>query len=453
MTNAETTRQGLGATLWRSHRNIKLRLGIGFVNRLLLAMTGPLMAIYLAERFGEVRAGLLLAIVVVVTMACTIAGGHWADSRGRRPTLLRTEFGVGIGYLGMALANTPWFHSPVMTYAFYLVSACASGIGLPANDAVIMDVATPALRTSIYTINYWSLNLAFAIGAMAGGFFYHGHFLELLAGGSVLTAGVFAVTSFWLEETAPGLGKKASAAIGRFRRVWENYRHAAKDRVFTKLVAAAILITAIELQLTYYVGIKLAAGFPYQRVIDAGGWHVAADGVRMLGILRTLNTVLVVLLALVATRVFGRLPENVRMHAGLVMFTGGFMVMAVSRNAWVLIAVTLVYTVGELMNVPVRQAIMADIIDPTMRARYMALYGLRPRAGALIAALCVVAGSVLTPWVMAAIFGVMGAASMYLMRVPSRMRRVRLARFAYQAADAELTSAITQRLPILKEGV
>jgi DHA1 family multidrug resistance protein B-like MFS transporter len=147
----------------------------------------------------------------------------------------------------------------------------------------------------------------------------------------------------------------------------------------------------------------------------------------MLGVLRTLNTVLVVVLALVVGRLLRRLRETVRMYAGIGLFIAGFMGMAVTGNAWGLIALSFTYTIGELMHVPVRQALMADLVHPEHRSKYMALYGLRTRAAGLTASLSVIVGSVVPPAGMALLFGVLGTGAALLLRTPVRVRRERAA--------------------------
>ncbi|WP_371480623.1 MFS transporter [Kitasatospora sp. NBC_00315] len=424
--------------LWSVHRNIKLRLGVGFVNRFLSFMLAPLMAIYLTSALGAAVAGALLSLVVIVSLASTFYGGHLADVRGRRFTLLIAETGVVAGYLGMALANSALWHSAPATYVFFLLLSCSGALAFPANDSVLMDVATPEIRTTLYTVNYWSMNLAFAFGAAVGGFFYGRHFPHLLWAGVLLSAGVLATTFAALAETAPALGSRRPEDKG-VRAAFTGYVEAARDRLFARIVIAAILLSTVELQLTYYLGVRLADHFTPQTPLRLGSWAPVVDGVQMLGILRTLNTVLVVLLALVAKRLFGLFSERVGMHLGIVLFTVGFMGLAVSDNAWLLIALSFVYTVGELMNVPMRQAVMADVINPRKRSKYMALYGLRSRAAALLASFGVALGPLLTPYGMAALFAAFGGISMLLLRAPSRQREERRAHYEARAAAEAAT--------------
>jgi DHA1 family multidrug resistance protein B-like MFS transporter len=407
----------------RAHPLIRVRLAVAFVNRFLNFMLTPLVAILLAASYGSATTGLLLLVVVAATIVCTFVGGHLSDARGRRPTLLLSEGGVVVAYAGMFLANSPWWHSTALAYGCFLLNSCMGALGFPAADAVMTDIATPGTRAALYTVNYWLMNLAFASGAAVGGLFYGAHFAALLLLGLILSAAVWTVTLTRLTETRPerttpgaGAGQGVGAAL-------RGYARAAADRVFLRLVLAAVLITSVEQQLTYYLGIHLAAHFRPQTLLHLGSWRVHLDGVGMLALLRTLNTVLVVVLALVVGRLVRWLPETVRMYTGIALFITGFMGLAVTGSPWGLIALSVVYTVGELMHVPVRQALMADLVDPGHRSKYMALYGLRTRAAGLTASLSVIIGSVVPPAGMALLFGVLGTGAALLLRVPVRVRR------------------------------
>ncbi|MFF4127783.1 MFS transporter [Microbispora rosea] len=398
------------------HPNLRVRIAVGFLQRLLDSMVMSFMAIYLAFEYGVAVAGVLVVTVMVLGVVGTLAGGHMSDARGRRRTLLLGETGVCVTFALMAVADSPAWHSPALVYCGYLVNKFAASFAMPANDAMILDVTTPESRKLVYTINYWSINLALAFGALLGGFLYNGHFTLLLTLAAAGTVAIAAATYFLIAETKPeeteqGLGETGAAAGPRgsiLRDFANGYRLVLQDRAFGRLLVAATLFMSIELQLINYIGVRLARDLPAQNLLSIGSWSIRVDGVEMLGILRAENTVLVVALALVAHLVLRRVPDRVRMYAGAGLFTAGYMVLAVSDTGWVLLVAALVLTVGELMDVPVRQALLADMVPAASRTRYMAVYNLNIRVALVVASLCITVGSVLPPWGMAALYGVFG---------------------------------------------
>ena len=165
------------------------------------------------------------------------------------------------------------------------------------------------------------------------------------------------VTFFKIDETAPAgtVSQKTESARAYVRSFASGYRAVLADRLFSALLIAATLRMAIEVQINYYINVRVSETFEEQRLFSLGSWDATVNGVEILGILRAENTLLVVLLALVVHRLLRRMSDGPRLYAGVILFTGGYMVMAVSGNGWLLLLAMLVLTVGELLNVPVHK--------------------------------------------------------------------------------------------------
>ncbi|MFE2377493.1 MFS transporter [Streptomyces sp. NPDC059398] len=416
------------------HPNIKLRMGVGFVQRLLSVMLVPLMVIHLAALYGAAAAGVLTLLVAAAGIASNFVGGHLADIVGRKPLLVAGEAGAAVSFAALALANSPWWQSGVATFVFYLVNTCLSGAATPAADAMMVDVSTPESRPLVYTINYWSINMAFTVGALVGGFLYGGHFALLLTGGAALSVLTAFVTWRWLAETAPSLDPALAGTpdaveppAGGIMPMLRGYLSVARDHVFFRLLVAAVLTRSIEVQISYYIAVRLSAHFPRQTLAGLGAWTPRLDGVAMLGVLRAVNTALVVALALFANSLFRKLSDRARLYVGIALFTAGYMVWAVSDSGWVLIAAAVVLTVGEVVNVPVKQAILADLVDPAARSKYMAAYGLNARIGLLVGSLFVTLGALVPPLGISLLYGMFGVAAIVLYRSLLRLRESRAA--------------------------
>ncbi|MFF8946816.1 MFS transporter [Streptomyces sp. NPDC014864] len=393
------------------HPNLRIRIVVGSVQRFLHVMVMPLMTVFLAERFGVAVAGAMVLVIAVCEVSGSLLGGYLADIHGRRPLLLAGEAGVVAAYVTMAAAATPWWENTGVVYAGFLAASLASNLAVPANDAMIVDVSTPESRQFVYTINYWSINFALACGVLIGGFLYRGYFPQLLAAVAAGSLVVFLVTFVKISETAPEgtAAEKSESARAYVRSFASGYRAVLADRLFSALLIAATLRMAIEVQINYYINVRVSETFGQQRLFGLGSWDAAVDGVEILGILRAENTILVVLLALVVHRLLRRVGDRPRLYAGVILFTGGYMVMAVSGNGWVLLAAMLVLTVGELLNVPVQQTMLADLVPERSRTKYMAVFNLNVRLALLIASLCMTLGAVVSRWGIAALYAVFGA--------------------------------------------
>ncbi len=386
---------------------LRVRVAVGFVNRLVDSMITSFMAIHLAFTFGIAAAGLLMFVVVALGVVGMLLGGQFSDRWGRRPTLLGAELAVFVTFGLMAAANTDRWSSATMVYVAFLLNKFAASVSLPAHDAMIVDVTTPEIRKQVYTIIYWAVNLALASGALLGAWLYSEHFTLMLVIAATCTVGVALTTLFLIRETRP-VDAEAGAAPSLLTEFVSGYRLVLRDNTFIRLMLAATLTLAIEFQLINYIAVRLARDMPAQDLLSLGSWAMRVDGVEMLGILRAENTALVVLLALFSHRLFRRLPDRHRLYVGVALFVGGYMVLAVNNTGWILMVAGLVYTVGELMSVPIRQTMLANMVPDHARTRYMAVYNLNIRVAQVIAALAITLGSVLAPWGMALLYSVFG---------------------------------------------
>jgi len=398
------------------HPTLRLRLVIAFVERALNTMVIPLMAIYLAAHFGSGPAGLLILGSVGVAVIASLSSGHFADVVGRRRTLLVGALAMAVGFTGMAVAAAPWWSSPLTVFVFYLLQAAAAAFIQPVHDAVIIDVTVPEERKAVYTINYWSFNIALATGALLGGFLYNHHFMGLLVGASVCALGASLLTYLFLEETAPPLPRALDAAGTVAKEVVRGYAVAVKDRRFMMLLIAMTLILGLEMQRTSgYVAVRIAQDVPTQSLLpfDIGVPNVT--GIQLLGILQASNTVCVVLLALVSERLMRRFDDRKRILIGVALFTVACVILATSDVASILLIAMLVLTLGELMHIPVMQTVLAGVVPERSRTRYMAVFNLNVRGGMVIASLSLSAGTLLSPWGMAGLYVVLGlcAAMLY----------------------------------------
>lgn len=426
----------------RIHPNIKLRIGVGFVQRFLDNMLIPLMAIHFARLYGPATTGLLIMVIAGTSIGCTFLGGHLADKYGRRPTLLTGELGACVAFAGIALVNSPLWSSGIATYGFYLLGTSMLSISRPANDSMIIDVSTTENRSRVYTIDYWSMNVAFVCGALVGGFLYAGYFRYLLLAAAALTFVVVAVTWFGISETIPKIATGSTGRQGGFRSILGGYVSVLRDRIFARLFLAALFGTGIEVQLSYYIGVRLSDEFAPQHLFGIGALQLSVDGVSMLGVIRAINTFLVVCLALLTARMFSRLSNKDRQSVGLALFTAGFMVLAVSNDPWLLITATVVFTVGELMDIPMRQTLLAEVVRPAARTRYMAVYYMHYRLALIMGSLCVTLGAVVAPLGMSLLYGAFGVAAILLCR----------SAFARQAErEDEIEVAPTQRQSVAEE--
>ena len=395
------------------HRNVRVRIGLAFVHKLIDAMILTFIAIYLAAHVGIATTGALILMFAVFAVFGMLLGGHLSEKWGRRPVLI---VGDVIGTAFLVLMTVAYFADwgPLAVYFSYAIVKFGTNMALPANDSTIIDVTPPEDRKYVYTVNYWVINLALGGGALLGGFLYGSHFGAVILGGAIGMGFALLVTVLLVAETKPESAAAAPPAKLRgLAQFTEGYRVVLADSTFRRLIIVATLVLTLEGQLSTAIGIRLSNDFGVQHVFPFGDVH----GVQMLGVLKAVNTVLVVLLALQVNTLLRRLSDRVRLYVGIPLYAGGFAVLAVTNTAWVLLAAVVVLTIGELMNAPMQQSLLADLAPEQGRPRYMAAYYLHIRFGQVLNSLLISLSAVLSTQGMAGIYLLFGVVILMQYRV------------------------------------
>lgn len=371
------------------------------------------MAIYFASYFGQTMAGLMMLVTVITGLLSSFFGGYYADVKGRKKVLVVSEQIRFVCLLLLALVNSKWIEMPLVTFFLFLINIVLISISTPANEAIIIDVSTPDTRKYVYSISYWITNLSLAIGSMLGAFLYKSHFFELIVIISVSSLISYMIIEKYLKETVqPNVQVEKVSLI----KIFKSYKPVLSNRLFMKYFLVGIVLLGIEMQLGNYISVRLAHEFGIQSLSQLFSFLEKIDGVQLFGILRTENTILVVLLISFVTRIGNRLSDRVSFNLGVILFVCGYSVVAVSNNAWILLLATLIFTLGELIYVPVFQAMFAEIVPEDARSKYAAVNKLNIRGAMMLGSFGIVIGAFLPSWLMAILYVVMGLISIYVYR-------------------------------------
>jgi MFS transporter, DHA1 family, multidrug resistance protein B len=402
------------------HPNIKLRLGMQFLGGLVSMAVIPFLAIYFAQKIGAAETGIILILIVISGVVGGFIGGHVSVKIGRRNIMIYSEIGVLVTYLFIAFCNSPWFDLPYVSAAFFLLNMLAGGMFQPAAQAMIIDVTDSESRKLVFTISYWLGNLATAIGGIMGAFLFKNYLFELFIGISGISLLSVLITIFFITETytpeqispEPSTAQPKSSPL----EMVQSYSAVLKDKLFMFYIVGAVFIFTLEQSLTNYIGIRLEKEIPEQSATLLG-MEFMLDGTKVLGFLKTENTLLVVLLSTVVLILFKKWKDHWNLVAGMFIFSVSFSALAFTSNIWFLFLLIFVGTIGELMYVPVKQAMIGDLAPSHARSTYMAYYSLTFYGAMIIASLLIIVGEWVSPVAMGGIllvFGLTGTALYYL---------------------------------------
>ncbi|MGW6737823.1 MDR family MFS transporter [Streptomyces sp. NPDC055013] len=333
------------------------------VNRL-GAFVATFMALYLTldRGYSATYAGLVAALHGLGGVVSSIGAGVMTDRLGRRPTLLVAQASTAV-----SVAVLGFVHHPVAIAAVAFVVGAASNASRPAVQAMMADIVRPEDRVRAFSLNYWAINLGFAISSMAAGFIAEVSYLA----GFLIEAGMTAVCAVVvfvkLPESRPERTKTEKAGEDEVR-----LGTVLRDRRFMSVVGLSFLVALIFQQGS--VGLPVAMG-------DAG--FSAAD----YGLAIAVNGVLIVALQIPVTRFIERRDAGRILIVSSLLAGYGFGLTAFAGSVGVFALTVCVWTLGEMLNAPTQTGLVVRLSPAQGRGRYQGMYTLSWSVAALVAPL------------------------------------------------------------------
>jgi len=398
------------------HPNVKLRLAMQFLGSLISMAVIPFLAIYFSQKIGATKTGIILICIVISGIIGGVIGGHISDKIGRKKIMIYAEIGILLSYLVITFCNSPWFDSPYFSALFFIINMFFGGMFQPAVQAMIIDITNPESRKIVFTISYWLGNLATAIGGIMGAFFFKNYLFELFIGVSLMSLISVLITIFFISETY--IPRTSSMTINdkqnfSLKELFTSYSNVFKDKLFMFYIAGAILVYSLEQSLTNYIGIRLEKEMTSQSA-SLFGIDFLLDGTKMLGFLRTENTILVVLLSSVVLLLFKKWKDQWTLVIGMVIFSICFSIFAITNNVLILFIAMFIGTIGELMYVPIKQAMLGDMAPSNARSTYMAFNSMTIYGAMVVASLLIIVGEWIPPVFMGVLLLILGLIGTFL---------------------------------------
>ena len=378
-------------------------------------MVIPFMFIYLHNVRGiELGvSGLIVATHAVLSIVSGPVFGSQIDRFGGKRMLAIALGILTIGYAGYTLVNEPW--------QGFLV-AVVSGIGVggfwPAQSTLITGLTPPDQRPSAFAMQRVVMNLGVGLGALTGGLIATtdspGSFSVLF----LLDAATFLVYAcvMLVLVPEPRLGAGHAGGTG-------SYREVLRYRPFVAVISLNALF--------------IFAGFSGFDVLPVYAKNEAGLSESQIGLLFLINTLVIVFTQLPTARlVRGRRRMPALALFGL-LWSGAWLLVPVAGAASapaafaVLVVVMVVFAVGQCLHGAVAGPLAADLAEPRLMGRYMALNALSWNIGFALGPALGGAGLALSPngvWIAASALCAIGAACTLAVEgaLPTRARRTPL---------------------------
>ncbi|MEV2254777.1 MFS transporter [Streptomyces sp. NPDC050147] len=333
------------------------------VNRL-GAFVATFMALYLTldRGYSATYAGLVAALHGLGGVVSSLGAGVMTDRLGRRPTLLIAQVSTAL-----SVALLGFMKDPLAIAAVAFLVGMASNASRPAVQAMMADIIRPEDRVRAFSLNYWAINLGFAISSAGAGFIAEFSYLAGFLIEAVMTMVCAVVVFVKLPESRPvrtALEKASEPDVG--------LGTVLRDGRFMGVVGLSFLIALIFQQGA--VGLPVAMG-------EAG--FTPAD----YGIAIAVNGVLIVALQIPVTRfIEHRDPQRLLIISAL-LAGYGFGLTAFAGSIGVFALTVCVWTVAEIINAPTQTGLVVRLSPTQGRGRYQGMYILSWAVASLVAPL------------------------------------------------------------------
>jgi MFS family permease len=334
----------------------RVLVGAAFIDRLGGTMLFPFFALYVTEKFnvGMTEAGLLLGIFSLAGLVGGMVGGALTDKIGRRSLVIFGLISSALGSVAMGFVTSlPAF------YALAVVVGFLGDIAGPAHGAMVADMLPEEQRSEGFGVLRIVGNLAWIIGPTIGGVLALRSYTLLFitdAVTSLITAGI---VYRLIPETKPAATEHAKSES--LLRTVIGYREVARDRLYMAFLLTSVLMLLVYQQMYSTLSVYLR---------DVHG--VPARGY---GLLMSIDAALVVVAQLPVARRVKNYPPMLMMALGTAFYMVGFTIYGFVSTYVLFIAAILLITVGEMIVLPVGQALAARFAPEAMRGRYMAFFG------------------------------------------------------------------------------
>jgi len=309
----------------------------------------PFLAIYMTRLgFSLAQAGLAIAGYGMGSLGACLLGGHLADRLGRRKTIVLSMFSAALAMLCLSQAR-----------ALPLIILCSAIAGLtgelyrPASSALLADLVPSGQRVTAFAAYRMSFNAGWAFGPMTAGLLAKHSFLWLFVGDAATSALYGVVAWFALPAGLRGSGEGNS--------LMETLRVVRDDRRFRQVLIAVLVVGLVFVQAFSTMSLD----------ITRSGFSAS-----IYGMVISLNGVLVVLCELPLTTLTKRYPVRRVMALGFLLIGVGFASNALTRTIPLMVMTTALFTLGEMIAMPVSGAYVADLAPADKRGLYMGAYGM-----------------------------------------------------------------------------
>jgi MFS family permease len=326
----------------------------------------PFLFIYLhnVRGIGLAVAGLILATHALVSIVAGPIFGSQIDRFGAKRMLGLSLAILTVGYAAYAFVNVPWQG---------FVVAAVSGVGVggfwPSQSTLIAGLTPAAQRPAAFAMQRVVMNLGFGLGALAGGLIAAADTPRSFEALFLLDAASFLAYGLVMVALVPSPTDSGGHERGRPG----SYRDVLRHRAFVGVIVLNSLL--------------IFAGYSGFDVLPVYAKNEAGLSETSIGLLFLVNTAVIIL----AQLPIARLARGRRRMPALALFGilwgAAWLLVPLAGAAStttamaILVVVMVVFAIGMCLHGAVAAPLVADLAEPHLLGRYMALNALSWQIG------------------------------------------------------------------------
>ncbi|MEU2232805.1 MDR family MFS transporter [Streptomyces vietnamensis] len=314
------------------------------------------LSLYLTVELGHSAwfAGLVVALHGLGGVAGSPLGGMLTDRWGRRPTMVAMHLAAAACAAALAVVTSAWAIAAVVL----LMGVAMQGVR-PSINATIADMVPAHDVRRAYALNYWALNLGFAIASIGGGAAIFLGYRTLFVLDAVATTLCAVIVFLRLPETRPeaAVDKKGEPVVEEKVSMLTVLR----DAPFRTLVLLNLLVCLVFT--APWIGLPLT---------------MANQGLSpsSYGVVIAVNGIVIVGFQLLVNKLTDKRSPVLLLSLSALLFAFGTGATALAGSPVAFAATVVVWTVGEMIHVPTNAAATARLAPEHARGRYQGVMGM-----------------------------------------------------------------------------
>ncbi|MFD3567728.1 MDR family MFS transporter [Streptomyces sp. NPDC058667] len=358
------------------------------------------LSLYLTVELGHSAwfAGLVVALHGLGGVAGSPLGGALTDRWGRRPTMVTMHLGAAACAAALAVVTSAWAIAVVV-----LLMGVAMQAVRPSINATIADMVPAHDVRRAYALNYWALNLGFAIASIGGGAAIFLGYRTLFVVDAVATVLCAVIVFLRLPETRPEA--RVDTAGEPVVEAEVSMLTVLRDAPFRTLVLLNLLVCVVFT--APWIGLPLT---------------MAGQGLSpsSYGVVIAVNGIVIVGFQLLVNRLTEKHSPVLLLSLSSLLFAVGTGATALAGSSVAFAVTVVVWTVGEMIHVPTNAAATARLAPEHARGRYQGVMGMSWAVAGFVAPIA--AGAIVDGpgpgvlWAATAAIGVLAAVG-YLTRL------------------------------------